>query len=134
MRPILASALFAIPARTYMRSFAAVLRSLSLAIIGLAGVPSHAQEPRMSLAGPDGHCFAVVLIENRAGSYNRDETLETPHGTVVVNYRTVGGHQPGADDQVQVMELPDGVTAVPMRMDLPDGDTGRICLMEYLGF
>ena len=97
-------------------------------------LPAHAQEPRMSLTGPTGHCFAVVVVENRAGSYNRDETLETAQGPVVVNYHTVGGHQAGDDDQVQIMSLPDGVTADPMRMDLPDGDTGQICLMEYLGF
>lgn len=25
------------------------------------------------------------------------------------------------------------LAAHPVRMDLPDGDTGRICLMEYVG-
>lgn len=88
---------------------------------------------RMSLHGPDGHCFAVVVIENRLGTYNRDETLATDHGAVVVNYTTVGGHQPGDDDQVSVVSLPDGVMADPMHIALPDGDTGRICLLEWIG-
>ncbi len=30
------------------------------------------QASRMSLEGPAGHCFAVVVIENRLGVYNRD--------------------------------------------------------------
>jgi hypothetical protein len=89
--------------------------------------------PRMSLDGPAGICFAVVVIENRLGVYNRDETLETDHGPVVLHYHTVRGHQPGDDDEIAVVSLPDGVMADPMQMDLPDGDTGRICLMEWLG-
>ena len=108
MRPIIAAAFFAIPA--------------------------HAQEPRMSLTGPADGCFAVVVIENRAGSYIRDETLETSHGPVTLHYHTVGGHQVGDDDQVTVLALPDGVTADPMMMAIPDGETGRVCLLEWLGF
>lgn len=104
-----------------------------LALILLA-LPAHAQDPRMSLDGPAGTCFAVVVIENRVGVYNRAEVLETPHGSVVVNYQTIGGHNATDADRVQVASLPDGVMADPMDMLLPDGDTGRICLMEYLGF
>ena len=89
--------------------------------------------PRMSLDGPSGTCFAVVVIENRLGVYNRDETLDTGLGPVVLHYHTVRGHQPGDDDEITVLSLPDGVTADPMRMDLPDGETGRVCLMEWLG-
>ena len=92
-----------------------------------------AQEPRMSLAGPTGHCFAVVVIENRLGVYNEDETLQTDHGPVTLHYHTVRGHQPGDDDEIAVVSLPDGVTADPMAMALPDGETGRVCLMEWIG-
>lgn len=89
--------------------------------------------PRMSLEGGAGACFAVVVIENRIGVYNRDETLTTAHGPVTLHYHTVGGHNATDADQVQVVSLPDGVMADPMWMDLPDGDTGRVCLMEWLG-
>lgn len=106
----------------------AILASIALAL------PAHAQEPRMSLSGPSPGCFAVVVIENRLGAYNRSETLDTPHGPVVLNYRTVGGHNATDADQISVMTLPDGVMADPMVMDLPDGQTGRVCLMEWLGF
>lgn len=107
--------------------------ALALEIIVLTA-PAQAQDPRMSLSGPTGSCFAVVVIENRAGSYNRAESLDTPHGPVVLNYRTVGGHNAMDADQVQVLSLPDGVLADPMDMALPDGETGRVCLMEFLGF
>lgn len=97
-------------------------------------LPAAAQDARMSLSGPEGICFAVVVIENRFGLYNRDETLQTDHGAVTLNYRTVRGHQPGDDDEISVMSLPDGVSADPMMLTLPDGETGQVCLMEYLGF
>lgn len=107
----------------------AILATLAFAF------PAHADPaPRMSLDGPAGTCFAVVVIENRLGVYNRAETLETDHGSVVLNYHTVRGHQPGDDDEIAVVSLPDGVTAEPMQMAVPDGETGRVCLMEYLGF
>jgi len=114
----------------------ACLLALVLLIIALSN-PSQG-EPfgapgRMSLDGPVDHCFAVVVIENRVGVYHRDEVLETEHGAVLVHYATVGGYKPGDDDQIDVVSLPDGVMADPMHIDLPDGDTGRICLMEWVG-
>ena len=107
----------------------AILASLAFALPAAAD-----PAPRMSLAGPEGTCFAVVVIENRLGVYNRDETLQTDHGPVTLHYHTVRGHQPGDDDEVAVVSLPDGVTADPMRMTIPDGETGWVCLMEWLGF
>lgn len=89
--------------------------------------------PRMSLDGPVGSCFAMVVIENLSGVYNRDETLQTDHGAVTLHYHTVGGHNATDADQVAVVALPDGVTADPMQMALPDGQTGRVCLMEWIG-
>jgi hypothetical protein len=116
----------------------AVLALVALVILtGFLAVPARSQtsdqSSRMSLAGPTRHCFAVVVIENRLGVYNRDETLETGRGPVVINYRTVGGHNLTDADQVQVLSLPDGVMADPTQIDLPDGATGRICLMEWIG-
>ncbi len=106
---------------------------LALVLLTVARAEPFGAPSRMSLEGPTAHCFAVVAIENRVGVYHRDETLETDHGPVVVNYTTVGGHKPGDDDQVSVVSLPDGVMADPMHIALPDGDTGRICLMEWIG-
>lgn len=88
---------------------------------------------RMTLAPGDAVCFAFVSVENRKGLYNAVEVLDTEHGPVSVAYRTVGGHNATDDDEVFVMLLPERVIAVPMQMTIPDGDTGRICLREYLG-
>lgn len=106
---------------------------LGLLFVGWYVAPVLAQEKRMSLAGPEGICFAVVVVENRFGTYDRDETLETEHGPVVLHYDTVGGHNVTDADKIAVVALPDGIAAEPMNMDLPDGDTGRVCLMEYVG-
>ena len=111
-----------------------VVLAASLLLIGWLVTPVLAKPPpRMSLSGPAGICFAVVVIENRLGVYNEDETLQTDHGPVVLHYHTVRGHQPGDDDEIAVVSLPDGVTADPMEMALPDGETGRVCLMEWIG-
>jgi hypothetical protein len=104
-----------------------------LALIWWLVAPAHADTSRMSIDVPTGPCFAVVVIENRAGVYNRDEALQTDQGLVVVRYQTVGGHNETDADLVDVVSLPDGVMADPMHIALPDGDTGRICLMEWLG-
>lgn len=103
-----------------------------LALLALWAAPVGA-EPRMALNGPSGPCFAVISVVNSFGSYNADETLATDHGAVVVNYDTIGGHNALDADLVKVVSLPDGVTADPMEMALPDGETGRICLLEWLG-
>lgn len=88
---------------------------------------------RMSLLSGEGPCFAVVAVENRMGRYTAVESLETEHGTVSIRYETVGGHNATDFDLVDVMDLPAGVAANPMHIDLPDGETGYICLMQYLG-
>lgn len=88
---------------------------------------------RMSLLPGDGPCFAVVAVENRMGRYTAVESLDTEHGTVSIRYETVGGHNATDFDLVDVVDLPAGVAANPMHIDLPDGETGYICLMEYLG-
>lgn len=43
------------------------------------------------------------------------------------------GHNAQDVDLVAIASLPDGVMVDPQRMGLPDGDTGRISLMEWLG-
>ncbi len=108
-------------------------RFLVLVLAAVCAAPVLAGNGRMSLNGPEGPCFAVVVVVNRYGVYNADETLETDHGAVVVNYDTIGGHNAIDADLVKVVSLPDGVTADPMEMALPDGETGRICLLEWLG-
>lgn len=88
---------------------------------------------RMTLHPGHGDCFAVVEIQNWIGEYNQSETLETALGPVTIRYRTVGWHQAGDDDLIDVESLPPNVLAVPMSMALPDGETGRICLIKYEG-
>lgn len=99
----------------------------------LACTVAEAGLERMSLLPGDGPCFAVVAVENRMGRYTAVESLETEHGTVSIQYKTVGGHNATDHDLVDVVDLPAGVAANPMHIDLPDGETGYICLMEYLG-
>ena len=111
------------------------IAALALLFLGWLAAPvlSDAVSPRMSLEGLTDQCFAVVVIENTVGVYIRNETLETKHGPVVINYTTVGGHNAVDADLIEVLALPAGVAAVPMHMALPDGETGRICLIEWIG-
>lgn len=90
---------------------------------------------RMALHEGDGQgaCFAMVSIENRSGPYTAVETLDTEHGPVSIRYETVGDHNATDHDLVDVVDLPAGVAARPMHMALPDGETGFVCLMQYLG-
>lgn len=103
------------------------------AILALCAAPAWAGLERMSLHPGDGRCFAVVSIENRVGRYTAVESLETEHGIVSIRYETIGGHNPEDHDLVDVVDLPAGVAAAPMHIDLPDGDTGTVCLMEWFG-
>lgn len=105
---------------------------LALAAI-LVATPALAGIERMSLLPGDGPCFAVVAIENRMGRYTAVESLQTKHGTVSIRYETVGGHNATDFDLVDVVDLPAGVAANPMHIDLPDGETGFVCLMEWMG-
>lgn len=107
-----------------------------LVILGvLACTVAEAGLERMTLYPGDGQgaCFAMVVIENRMGRYTAVESLETEHGTVSIRYETVGNHNATDHDLVDVVDLPAGVAANPMHIDLPDGETGYICLMQYLG-
>lgn len=115
--------------------YALVMIIIGLWILALAIYPREASAglERMSILPGDGACFALVSIENRAGRYTAVESLETSHGVVSIRYETVGGHNATDFDLVDVVDLPAGVAAHPMHIDLPDGDTGLVCLMEYLG-
>lgn len=88
---------------------------------------------RMSLLPGEGDCFALIEVENLRGYYRDVEVLQTKHGPVSVRYDTIGGHNATDHDLVDVMDLPYGVAANPMHIELPDGSTAHICLMEYLG-
>lgn len=101
--------------------------------LSLLATPALAGLERMSLLPADGPCFAVVAIENRMGRYTAVEALETEHGVVSIRYETVGSHNATDHDLVDVVDLPPGVAASPMHIDLPDGDVGFVCLMQYLG-
>ena len=85
----------------------------------------------MRLLPGEGPCFALVSIENRMGRDSAVETLETEHGPEANSDETVGKHNATDHDLVDGMDLPPGVAANPMHIDLPDGATGYVCLMEY---
>lgn len=105
---------------------------LALAAI-LAATSAQAGLERMTLHPGDGACFAMVTIENRMGRYTAIEALDTEHGVVSIRYETIGDHNATDHDLVDVVDLPAGVAANPMHIDLPDGETGFICLMEWNG-
>lgn len=98
------------------------------------GYHNYQPRPRMTLEpGRDG-CVAIVQIENRAGVYNATETLDVPgYGPVSIRYETVGGHNPSDDDRIEVVALPDALTADPVEAPIADGATLAVCLIEYLG-
>ena len=102
------------------------------AALGMIGGAAFGQD-RMTLEPGNGSCFAVVVIENSYGNYNAAETLATDHGPVSLYYDTIGGHNVLDDDQVSVIGLPEGVAADPMQLGIPDGEVGRVCLMEWVG-
>ena len=77
-------------------------------------------------------CFSLVVVEDRVGTYNKPETLETSRGPVTVFYNTVGGHA-DAPDYAEVVDLPPNVAAYPMVLDLVPGEKRSICLMDYIG-
>lgn len=118
-----------------MKNLAALLWATMLAMPALAydDYETIDTRPRMNLLPAEGACFAIVKIDNLYGAYNEDEQLQTAHGTIVLRYTTVGDHAPGDDDEVSVVDLPTGVRAEPMELTIPDGDSGYVCLLEYLG-
>lgn len=96
-------------------------------------IPVSADAGRMTVEPGDGGCFAIIYVENLVGPYNYTRELETGRGSIFVEYETVGLHNATDHDIVTVRGLPFGVAADPMRMALPDGETGEICLYEYVG-
>ena len=111
--------------------FASFVATCSAAFADVDDVGAY--HKRMTLMPADDRCFAIVRIVNKAGVYNNVERLATDKGAVSVQYATVGGHNPEDHDLVDVLELPEGVVAHPLHIDLPDGDIGYICLMVYQG-
>ena len=77
----------------------------------------------------DERCFAQVLIEDRHGTYNEEESFETSRGTVVLRYTTVGLHS-GEPDYAEVISTPEGVIALPMVIALIPNQKVPVCLTE----
>lgn len=115
-----------------MFRFIPLTLSLLIALPALADIDDGFSK-RMSLLPGDGYCVGIIKVVNLVGVYNETEHLEIDEGTVSVEYETVGGHNPTDDDLVRVVALPEGVLARPMDMALPDGDTGHICLLRWIG-
>lgn len=111
---------------------------LAIAMLLAACSPAYADVfdsiHRMELIGPEGACFERIKVENRVGVYNNIERFETINGTVAVEYKTNGGHNTEDDDRFAVIEMPNGVMAMPMEAMIPDvmdgkNGTATICLM-----
>lgn len=113
---------------------------LATATILASCIPAHADVfdaiHRMSQMGPQGPCFEVIQIENRAGIYNGIERFETIHGEIALQYTTNGGHNTEDDDRVVVVEMPAGVMADPMDQGIPDlegGENGIRTVCFFIG-
>ena len=80
--------------------------------------------------------FARMVVQNLRGIYDRTTPYDTSHGPVTLRYVTtipskVG--DPASADEVCVMDLPEGVAAVPICMDVMEEESGTVFLFEYLG-
>jgi hypothetical protein len=119
------------------RRIAALVIGAGVAVAAiLAATAAWPQMTRMWIEPGDVDCFAYVAIHNRIGTYNAVERLQTEAGEVWVRYRTTPPHKPGDPDSadfVSVEHLPDGVIAEPMEMQIMERETGRICLVRWLG-
>jgi hypothetical protein len=92
--------------------------------------------PSITLEPGTATCAAVIAVYNGFGLLNGDTTLDTPHGPVALRYTTTLPSQPGdpaSADRAQVIALPDGLAAVPMEIEIMETQTGRICLVRYVG-
>jgi len=115
-----------------------MIKQLLTSVTLCAALPAHADVmsylySRMALVPPEEPCVALIEVKNKHGTYNRTEVLETVVGPVSVKYETVGGHNPTDHDLVEVVDMPEGVMAAPPHMELPDGETGYICILEWSG-
>lgn len=76
-------------------------------------------------------CFAEIFVLDLAGIYNKDVSLDTSLGAVVVRYETLTSH---ADpDFAEVISLPPNVVAQPQSLHLVPSETSVICLIEWQG-
>jgi len=79
--------------------------------------------------------YARVIVRNFNGAYNRIETLETSKGPVTFQYFTSSGSAsndiPSMDDFF-VLDLPSGVVADPMQVQIFELDKETIYLYEYI--
>jgi hypothetical protein len=87
-------------------------------------------------APPGAGWFARVVIENRIGTYNATEVLETAHGPVGIEYTTTPPFKvgdPASADRVCAVSLPPGVLAVPECLDVMEQDRGEMLLLKWIG-
>lgn len=87
-------------------------------------------------AAPVDNWFARIKIQNVQGSDNRIETVQTPHGDVVLSYKTSPGIMPASAldaDSVCVEALPDGVIAAPPCVTVLEAEDENIFLLLFMG-
>ena len=98
-----------------------------------------AQEDRVSIhhdAGPNDAWYARAEIRNLFGRYDLTRIYATAHGPVSISYATTtpsAANDPASADRSCVTELPDGVAASPMCIDILERESGSIYLFVYIG-
>ena len=85
--------------------------------------------------GPADGWFARIDVYNEPGSSTFTRTLDSEHGPVTVQYDTKAGTSAAmADsDAVMVLDLPQGIVAVPRVIQATEGQFSQIYLFKYVG-
>ena len=114
-----------------------------LAIAALIALPAHAEDMRpadrvtvLHDPQPGEAWYARMQVENKRGVYNVTKAYPTEHGPVTLRYRTSAPSTPGdpnSADEVCVMDLPEGVSADPICMDVLEQETGTVFLYVWMG-
>jgi hypothetical protein len=116
-----------------------MIRALCLAATIATPALAETQPDRVTVhhdPAPGDAWFARMVIENRKGMYNRTTAYPTSHGDVTLEYVTTTPSKvgdPASADEVCVMDLPEGVAAFPICMDVMEEESGTVFLFEYLG-
>jgi hypothetical protein len=110
----------------------------TIAILAATATAAHAQD-RAAVhhdPGAGDAWFARVTVQNLRGVYNRTETHDTAHGPVALSYTTTLPSQvndPASADSACIVDMPEGVAAYPVCIEIMELETGEIFLFQYLG-
>lgn len=127
-----------------MRRFFAAIVVAVMPLAGAAGDrrPFDPPRPLHIERRPGEQPFAIIHFTNFEGTHTDAHTVETEHGSVVVQI-IMTPNQSGSliggaavvccDDELHVIDAPAGVIADPWSSKVPEGEDGRINLYRYLG-